>query len=801
MEVLRTLSVLRKPPVKKRSAPDNGWKTFLPGLFIIVAVVAAFWPAFSANFIWDDDTVLTENLLMRAPLHLLWFSKAPFDYFPVTYSSLWLESRLWGANPLGYHVVNVLLHACSCVILWRVLARLKFPAPWLAALLFAVHPVNVESVAWIAERKNVLAMFFFMLTAWSFVRFAQTRQRWFYIISIVSFILSLLSKPAAVGWPLLALGVLWLLDEARVSGESQQVSPQSQFLKKGLQWVAPFVIASIVLSVVNLWFQTHRAIGSETISHRDLLSRITMAGWIPWFYLYKAVWPVGLSFVYRPWTLNPHGLVAFLPGLALIAGAVVLVLWFRRRAWTQPALIALMFFLVMLAPVLGFADIYFFRYSYVADHWQYFALPAVTTLVVFFLSKVKFHKIIGVALVILFAGMAFARSRVYHDNETLWTDTLKKNPQCWLACNILGMLRYQQHRPQEAADFYQRSLAINPDQAEAHNYLSTVLLDTGHVDEARAQLDIAAKINPDYPSTYANLGSVYHHQGDMAAAIAAYRKAIAIKSDYFQAFNNLGVLLSLQGMKNEAIDCFVKSLTISPDNADALINLGGTLNDVGRPREALPALAKALALKPNSADGHLNLGTTLFALDDARSAFEQFAAALKLNPSIFRSHYGLGNCYLKFGQLDDAEKMFQAELDADPDHAESHYQLAVVLMAKKEKQRALEHLREAIRLKPDWINAINNFAWAVATDEASGPADRVEAIRCAEHAVQLTSGSDASSLDTLAAAWARNEVFSKATEIGQQALNVAINTHQTNLVSAIEKRVALYSKRLAYYEP
>src|SRR5207248_632784 len=144
------------------------------------------------------DSVLTANSLITGPLHVIWFTRVPFDYFPLTYSSLWLEWRLWGANPIGYHIVNVLLHAGSCIVLWQVFERLKFPGAWLAALLFAVHPVNVESVAWIAERKNVLAMFFYALTAWSFVVFAQTRNARFYVASVVAFLLSLLAKPAGV---------------------------------------------------------------------------------------------------------------------------------------------------------------------------------------------------------------------------------------------------------------------------------------------------------------------------------------------------------------------------------------------------------------------------------------------------------------------------------------------------------------------------------------------------------------------------------------------------------------------------
>lgn len=237
-----------------------------PPLLILVAVVVAFSPVFSAGFIWDDDIMLTRNPLISGPLHAFWLSAKPVDYFPLTYTTLWIEWRLWGMNPLGYHITNVLLHALSCVILWRSFVQLNFPAAWLAALLFAVHPVNVESVAWIAERKNVLAMLFYSLTAWSFVCFVRSRNHRFYVLSIAAFILSLLAKPAAAAWPLIAFATgWWICTHSNNRADNRGSQTNLEILRKCCRWVIPFFLSAAIIAPVTIWFQSHNSMGGKSI--------------------------------------------------------------------------------------------------------------------------------------------------------------------------------------------------------------------------------------------------------------------------------------------------------------------------------------------------------------------------------------------------------------------------------------------------------------------------------------------------------------------------------------------------------
>ena len=401
---------------------------------IFLMTLAVYIPAMQAGFIWDDTLFLTENPLIKAEdgLYRFWFTTEPPDYFPLVSTSLWLEWRLWGMNPTGYHVVNIVWHAISAVLTWLVLRRLKIPGAWLAALLFAIHPVNVESVAWITERKNTQPMVFYLLTILLYLRFeSDGRQRW-YILSVLAFLLALLSKTSVVMLPFVLLGCAWW--------------QRGRIAQKDLLRTVPFFVMAGVLGLVTVWYQSN-AIGGDIIRSGGFLPRLAGAGWAVWFYLYKAIIPYKLNFIYPRWNIDASSISSYLPGLILIV--CLGVFWWYRRSWGRAPLFALGYFVVTLFPVLGFFDINFMRFSLVTDHWQYTSIVGIIALVVgsaVWLSKRWQSQLrylaagVGVIVVCLFSLLTWTRCYAFKDLEALWRDTISKNPQAWLAHSNLGSL-------------------------------------------------------------------------------------------------------------------------------------------------------------------------------------------------------------------------------------------------------------------------------------------------------------------------------------------------------------------------
>jgi len=491
-----------------RPAVSSKRRVVLGITLIIILTGIIYIPAMRAGFIWDDDTFLTKNELISADngLYRFWFTTEAPDYFPLTSTTLWFEWRLWGMNATGYHVVNVLLHILSSILLWRVLKRLKVPGAWLAGLIFAIHPVNVESVAWITERKNVLPMVFYALSILLYLKFESDGHRWLYGFSLIVFLLGLLSKTSVVMLPFVILGCAWW-QRGRIIG-------------RDIVRTIPFFVMSIVLGLVTVWFQYNLAETEYIVRTDSFFSRLSGAGWCIWFYLYKAIIPIRLTFVYPRWEIDAFSIISYMPGLLLV-GLLVLFWWFRR-SWARPLLFALGYYIVTLLPVIGFLNIYFMKYSLVADHWQYTSIIGPIALLVGIGSKAYEHwhrriKLLGISAAVVLVGLlswqTWTQAHIYQDLHTLWKDTLAKNPDCWMAHDNLGVILGQQGNLEKAVYHLSEAVRLNPNNEKAHNNLGIALAMQGRYSEAIHHYREALRIKPRYRIARRNLDLLLHKMG------------------------------------------------------------------------------------------------------------------------------------------------------------------------------------------------------------------------------------------------------------------------------------------------
>ena len=505
----------------------------MPGATLVLITGAAYSFAFPGQFHLDDAEYITRNPLITGErgLRPLWFSTAPKDYYPLTFTVLWLEWHLWGSHAAGYLTVNIVLQAINVLLLWLVLRRYKLAGAWLAALLFAVHPLNVATVAWLSQIKSILAMSFALLVVLADQRFTETRRLRWYAAALVLFLLALLSKSAVVTLPV----VLVLLNAWQ----------RRKFVRADMVRYVPFFALSILFGLVTIWFQSHRVLETTPVRQIGFLARAGDAACALWFYVGKALLPVNLMLVYPNWTSPQSGVWQMLA----VAGwlMVIMVLWRLRQ---EGALVALGCYVAMLLPVLGFFDQGFYAFSLVADHWQYFALPALLVLPAELLVKARrmagrvalptTATVVGVLLL-----ATIGRASLFSDAESLWRDSVARNPGSWVTHFNLGLALKEQGRIEEAIACYRQALQLNPNDVKSHNNLGNALLEQNQFGEAVVQFREAIRLKPDLPAAHNNLGVALARMGRLTEAAAEFREAVRLDADYAEARNNLDHVRSI----------------------------------------------------------------------------------------------------------------------------------------------------------------------------------------------------------------------------------------------------------------
>ena len=569
-------------------------------LVLAVVTMLAYHPAWHGGVLWDDEAHIGgPELRTLDGLRRIWFvPRTTQQYYPLLHTSYWLQQKLWGDSITGYHIVNLLLHIGCVVLVLRIVRFLRIPGAELAATIFALHPVNVETVAWIAERKNTLSGVFALAATLWYLRFDENRSRRSYALALGLFLLGLVSKTAIVTLPLALLVIFWWKRGA-ISWRHDVVP------------LIPFFFFSAAAGLMTRWVEYGNIGYRARMLDLSLLDRCLIAGRAFWFYLWKLLWPSNLMFVYPRWEISAAVPWQYIFPLAVLV--LLGILWSLRR-WSRTPLAGVLVYMVLLLPSLGFANIYFFLYSFVADHWQYLACLGIITPcasgIVLLATRLKSGYAWlepGVTLVI--GGVLFLltwqQSRMYNNAETLYRTTIAHNPGCWLAYDHLVDILYQANRIPEAMNLFKDELRIKP--AVAHYSLGNALLRKGRTSEAIDQFTEALRINPDYAEAHNNLGYALLVTGRTSAAIEQCKEALRIDPTYAHAHNNLGNALAQTGRASEAIDHYKQTLRMNPNSADAHSNLGAALAQRGRISEAIEELKAAVRINPNNIDARNNL--------------------------------------------------------------------------------------------------------------------------------------------------------------------------------------------------
>jgi tetratricopeptide (TPR) repeat protein len=758
---------------------------------IVALTLLVYIPAMGGGFLWDDDWLLTDNPHLRNlnGLARIWQftlggDKRIPDYFPVTWTSFWIEWQLWGKNPTGYHVTNIALHAANAVLVWLVLARLGVRWAWLAGALFAVHPVNVASVAWIAERKNTLSMLFYLLAWLSYLRFDEKDGWKWYARSLGLFLLALLSKTSVVMLPVVLLLVGWWR--------------RDKVTWRDLLAALPFFAMALVFSIIGILYQTHVVIlGAPIHSPREgFFFRLVVAGIAPWFYMLKTVLPYPLAMVYPRWQIDPKGLPFFLPGLAWVG---VLALLWRLRRWCKGVLASLVYFVVTLFPVLGFFTMYYNLYSFVADHWLYVSIIGLLALVAGgaeALSRLWSRwAVLGIASVTVVAlgVLTWSHNAVYADNIRLWKDNIAKYPNHFMPYFSLGYALDAQGFYDDALANYEKSITLNSGFDKPYVSIGTILAKRQDFLQAAKYFYEAVRISPNLGVARMNLGVMLHLLGRSEEGLHQLQEALRISDYHVGAHVNMAKVLADTGQLNEAVIHARRAVQLDPTDAEARLALAKYLARSGRTEESIAECRKVVNLEPDLVDAHNLLAMQLRATGRSAEAAEHFHKILQMQPNDADTMNNLGIALADQGELKGAQVYFTKALTLQPDNPEFQSNLALILASLGRTHEAIELYRKALKIRPGWPQAITNLACLLASDADPAVRNLPEAIALAKRACELTGDSNPDMLSNLASAYAAAGRYGEATQTATRAMELARAAGNKNVADILAQRIQAWS--------
>ena len=651
---------------------DPNWPFWLPrGLLIAGLTLWIFWPALHGGWVWDDTWYIRDNLLLADwnGLWKFWYRPGSWvEYYPIAETVLWTQWHLWGADTLGYHLTNIFLHIASALLLWRLLAKFGLRFAWMGGLLFAVHPVQVEAIAWISELKSALALPFFLLAMCSWIDYEENRRKLDYQKALGWFLVGMLCKISIAPFPVIILLYAWW-KRGRVAWTD-------------LNAAAPFFVISVLLGITtvvvgNLYVQqSHEQ--PDVIVLGGLFSRLAGAGLILAADLGRIFLSLDLLLSYPQWKVGSHLALVFL--FYVLAGGLFYLFWKRRRAWGRHAILGIGFFLAFLAPFLGLNAVSYMTFTWTMDHLLYVPVIGIIGLVVAALGDLETKLSRGArhglwaaftAAIALMTWESHVLAGIFANDRSFWTYIVERDPGSW----------------------------------EAHYNIGVDLLDAKNFPAAIDQLNAAIQLNPRYSDAYCDLGLSLSGLGRTREAKEQYHQALAVNPDNVTAHLDLGQILLHEGDLPGAEKLLAHAVQLDPGNVAACVDLGNILVQSGRPSEALSLFQKAAELNPDIAQIRYMYGSALLGAQDFSHAVEQLRAAVDLDPKFAPAHENLGAALARSGDVPDAIAEFQTALELDPSSSSTRDNLALALAQTGHLQEAIEQLQQALQANPNDVNS------------------------------------------------------------------------------------------------
>lgn len=742
---------------------------------LVLLPFLVYWPAFHGGWVWDDFDYVAHERNQRTlhDLGEIWTNVwATPQYYPLVHTSFWLEYHLWGLNPLGYHLVNVLLHGLTAALAWRVLARLRIPggavAGWIAAAIFAVHPFEVESVAWITERKNTLSGALGVAAALVWLRFYginarspactdgasdSRRSKWgWYALGFALFVLALLSKTIAATIPAAVVLLVW-------------------WQRRRIDWRAvlpmlPPLVVGFALGRVTAWVEVHRVGAYGQDWQQTFLERCLIAGRALWFYVGKILWPHPLIFSYPKWQVNAGDVLWYAWPLAAIAVAVGLAVAAKRIGWGW--LVGALIFAGTVFPALGFVPVYPMRFSYVADHFAYLPSLALIALVVAAVAAIASRSgraardgalAFAAVVIVMLGALTTHRCFAYRDDRTIWADTLRQNPRSMIAMfNMIGM-------------------AVRAEDYAAGRRWAQAVIDA----------------YPDHPLGYHNMAVVEIKAGNLDTAEGYVRQSIAmyrgLEPERSGSHTQLGEILVEKERFEEAHEQFLLALESWPENPLARRDLADLLMRLDRSAEAIPIYERLVREGMGGAKNRYNLGVAYQQAGRLAEAEEQYVASIRSDPDDPKAYLNLGVVLATTNRPEEALRYFEAAAKRDPENVAAQLNTGMLAAQLGRRDIAGVYLDRAHALQPQDPRPLRAMAALIVTDPRATPELRARAIELAQRVVELTQGRDLGALQLLAAAHGSAGQRDQAIQTLERAAQLAESQGQPSIAQQIRQQI------------